>query len=182
MSLQRIAGSFPHVQGVNWVAISQVPIGPGWSNGVTLTQQLPIQPTLTEEWKILGWSMTIAAGLMIENPGGPSYGRFGTMWGGLLIDTLLSPGPIAVLPPDLSTFAKLWDGSTDPPFPQVSSVGDPPAPSTWPVGLNYMLPAPFTVKPGQQFQMAFILGASLLSRAGILVFDVDYTLLYDDGQ
>lgn len=198
MSLQRVSGTFDHVQGtgtnagrdLGYVILDRIGGGPGWTAGATAVEQIAIQPHLTEKWRVLGWTIgVIGQSIVSGSAANPGYGRFGTLWAGLLIDTLLPAGAGGQLPQDLSTFAKLWDGSSDAAFPQAGLGQNFPNPERFllvstraPLGLTFMLPEPLAVQPGQQFQMALVLTPSLIAAAGIGIADGIFSVIYDDGK
>ncbi|HEX6461118.1 MAG TPA: hypothetical protein VF032_19535 [Thermoleophilaceae bacterium] len=175
-----------------------------WSSGAIRTEQIQIQPTLVEHWSIIGWSIRLDIGFL--QAFGPVWGRLGNLWAGLLVDSALhnaggaiaggvgnnsptqQPGAVA-LPQDLSTFSKIWDGSTDA-ISQVGKAGNlfPGIGISGrtlgaPVGTTFMLPSPVDISPGTLLQMVLILTPSL-SAGGlmILIQNAGFTVLYDTGK
>jgi hypothetical protein len=200
MALQAIGGSFPRVDGVGTYVIldatdltlAGVVHDVGRTVGDVRTSQPLAQPTLTQRWTLLGWSIRLQIGYRNGPPAPPSmqnyWGTLGDLWAGVAINGslkdaggVISTGPTvrrkgeASLPQDLSTFAKVW--TKDDPILRADGSADP----SQPVGLTYMLPAPLPIRPGDTMQMALIWTSSVLGGFVVLkVPSCDYTILYDD--
>lgn len=161
---QRTSGTFLPGFGTNEVLADVLTIagGGGYSPGKTRVQQLSNSPSLVKPWTVYGWTMEIRLGYQFTTSGvapGSPFGRMGDLWGGLLIDTPLSDSPFAAnLPPDLSTFTKIWEGNTDP-VRQVA--GSSPVTAFQLVPVTFMLPSPVVARSGAQLAMGLVLTPSL---------------------
>lgn len=108
----------------------------------------------------------------------PVFARWGDVWGGLIIDPAIpSGGSMPQLPPDLSTFAKLWTPDS-PPWPMASWTANTPLTDS-PGGLTYMLPAPVELMGGQQLAMVLTLLRSLGKGVRRIVWRASWTILYE---
>lgn len=168
-----------------------VTVTTAYTTGAVRSADLQVQPSLTEKWQILGWTVRAHIGLFLQAIGGGQYhGRLGDLWGGLVVDADLpqSGAPFsggAQFPPDLSTFAKIWDGGTDP-IRRCLVLTDREKYQL--AQLTYTLPQPVDVRPGSNLQMAVVLTPSLMgigpggSSVDLVVADAYYSVLYDDGR
>jgi hypothetical protein len=156
-----------------------------WTAGATAILPVPFQPGLTTPWSITGWSLSYQGQLL--QPAGaavPSLGRLGELWCGLLFNTGGSTQgrtppwvtPARPLPQDLSTFAKVWDGSTDPPFPWQSATAPPKY-----NGFSSELPIPQKMQSGEQVAIGLWLQPALVQNVQTLILNASYTIVYDDG-
>lgn len=199
MSTQRTSGNF--VQGdPGPTVIFEVGanIGAGRTVGAVRGRTIPERPALNEEWTILGWTLRTKIGCFAQNlaagAGQPTFAKFGDLWAGLIIGPAVPDAgrgtagtlPIAAggaaLPQDLSTFQKVFDGSTDA-LPQVTDfaggfIGRP-------IGVTYVLPAPIVVRtsdPGElQFLLVFTPTVSL-GRVQFGVKEASFTIIYDEAR
>ena len=103
----------------------------GYSSGAQTILNLPVAPTVTENWDILAWSMSITALRTDFGVAGAWLGACKII-GGLCTDTQPTPitGPptpgsdyanqryqhFQALPADSSNLATIWDSESDPPL------------------------------------------------------------------
>lgn len=122
-------------------------------------------PTASGHWDITGFSVSVKLGILqVVGVAGQQYwARPGNLWAGVLIDqsapTSVGNYPPASFPADLSTFTKIWDGSTDyagMPNGILDESGYTNIPNL------YILPFPKTVQPGTQLSFALIMTPSIL--------------------
>lgn len=158
-----------------------------YSTGVTIVQPISNSPSLVKPWTIYGWTMQLRIGYNFSGVAGAvPFGRFGDIWGGLLIDTpLQDSGSAANLPGDLSNYGKLWDGENDP-IRQV----DLPASNTNPltyqlVPITFMLPSPVVARSGAQLAMGITVLPSIFGSVGngahvLTVLSSFYSVLYTE--
>lgn len=156
-----------------------------WTAGATAILPVPSQPGLTTPWSITGWSLSYQGQLaQPAGPGVPSFGRLGELWCGLLFNTGGSTQgrpvpwvtPARPLPQDLSTFAKVWDGSSDPPFPWQAANAPPKS-----NGFSSQLPLPQKMQSGEQIAIGLWLQPALVQNVQALILNASYTIVYDDG-
>lgn len=159
---------------------------------------LNIQPTLVQKWAVIGWSIRMRIGLQLATPGTvtgqglATYGRLGDVWVGLVADASASnaggvdvtPGIVkpgsASFPFDLSTFEKVFDGSSDPiRQPANLTIAD----QYQLIGVTYGLPSPIEVVSGTQLQMALVQTPTLAGPGmfGLIVYSCDFSVIYNDN-
>jgi hypothetical protein len=160
---------------------------PGWTLGASLIDTLPLSPPLTQTWMVLGWAFSFNGARFVPAPGlHPSYGKLGSLWAGLLTETVPQTQypsaptvpyvvPMLPLPADLSTFEKVWDGTVDPVFP------DRLASQAVSGGASLNLPSPIAVDPGAPLSFGLWLTPSLVSDVLLWIRDATISILYDDG-
>lgn len=188
MSTDVLAGSFPKQPGANFVSIDGgAGAGQGaFTQGRTITTQATVQPSLTEKWTAVGWSMRAKMCIVPPLVGDPTWARFGNLWGGLEVDAPPQPpgfpaqiGP--KFPADLSPFAILWNGPNDP-LPLLSSANSPES-QFGIVALTFMLPVPILIRSGANLQMALVLTSSLVAgNVSVVIRDCEWSLIYDNGH
>lgn len=167
-------------------------------SGFIRTAQLVDQPTVTQAWTILGWSVRarLVASANVISAGAPlpAWAQLGDLWCGLMLDANLqnaggtAPSGVklsgnASFPQDLSTFGKLWSGGSDP----VAFLSDSQVlvgagltdPDCSLLGLTYMLPSPVRARSGAQLQMATILTPSITNGVSLFLRSMDFSLIYD---
>jgi hypothetical protein len=116
-SIQRITGSFPGMAPYPITLNDLIQNGFGWSPGAQTIVPVTSQPTITNPWTILGWSITWSAWL-VNFPGMPENGLLGRLYGGLILGGAVTPQQNQAfdpssMPADSSNLAMLWDGGTD---------------------------------------------------------------------
>lgn len=161
-----------------------------WSQGATLIDLVALTPPLTERWQILAWELSYDGSWFIPAGGnGRPYGKLGALWAGLVSSGasptgLNTPGtipyrqPMLSLPSDLSTLQKVWDGGTDPLFPNSST---PPAAPSGTRGASQNLPVPIDVDPGKPLGFGLWLTPSLTNRAYLFIWNAVVAIVYEDG-
>lgn len=199
MSLRRAAGVFRqagNLIGANiedTFATNGTPYNAVYTQGSQQVDNVQLTPSLTQNWKLLGLSVTAYIGLFYGAAGGiPLYGRLGKLHAALLPQgTPQTPGgpvPYAALPPD--NLILLWDGSNDTAPRQVSSGSSPiPQSTLQAVSGDIQLPVPIPINAGQQVAVGLYLEPSLIGTpsatvaiVGLGVFESTYVVNYDDGQ
>lgn len=161
-----------------------------WDKGATRVSTVNSQPTLSQPWTIYGWSVRIRAVIGVFQR--PYFARFGNLWFGLAINAnLIDTGGIdpassnalsggATLPPDLSTFDKVWDGDSLKVVDIAQQLDDTDFDL---LGVTYLFPAPITIGPGSQMQMALVLNPSVIANnVAFVVRSCEYSLIYDIGH
>jgi hypothetical protein len=188
MSVQAVTGTFTKLLFSSVILDQQQSASADWTKGAIRTAQVPIQPTLMQKWRIMGFSARAQLGV-VRALANPFYGHWTDLWAGLLVDKTMSDfqgiqgdrGSVT-LPQDLSTFAKLWSDRDNPPPPIITTPYDIAAGQGW-FGLTYMLPNPLEVRAGAQVSMALILMPMLLGFGmGFKVGSCDFSVLYDDAN
>jgi hypothetical protein len=210
VNTQTITGEFPRGDwGSSFISFDTAVIyddimqgAAGRSHGATRVARVDLQPTLMQHWRILGWSISAKLGLAIS-PALPVtagiWGTLGELWAGLasganLADSGGMPHGIAfgtvpktqvAFPPDMSTFAKIWDGAEER-ITLISNAlsGLEADARAVQVGLTYMLPSPIEHTTGSQVQMVLALTKSVIGTisgpCSVLVRSATYTLIYDE--
>jgi hypothetical protein len=165
--------------------------GAAWTGGATLIDAVPLNPPLQQTWTILAWALSFAAGWVASTLKGPSFGKLGALWAGVLSDdaapTLNTSSPfpwvtpMRQLPADPTTLAKVWDGSQDPMFPaiQLSPAVQWPTLATYSAAQN--LPLPLQVRSGTPLHFGLWLTPSLVANTQIAIAQASVSLIYDDG-
>lgn len=158
-------------------------ITPGWSPGAQCVTTLQKPPGINT-WTILGWGLAFqAASLAIAEGAVPIFvSRQPQLYGGITRDSGLAEGgfiPFTQIPRDTSMIELLWDGSTEPPFPQASSASPfvPGAPAMR--QKSVALPGPVSFDEDEQLQIGFFLTPMLGQNFRIWVFNATYTIQYD---
>jgi len=155
----------------------------GWTPGCTLIDRLPIQAPLAPSWSITGW--TIACYLWLaQGPGGPRSGRLGKLLGGLVpsanstftSNTIPYQNPGVPLPPDISMFADIWDGSVDPAPPSIAV----PLPPSSIVSSSLQLPVPLPLSSGDQLSLGLWLTPSVVNNVSLIVANATWAVTYTD--
>ena len=170
--------------GADGVAIADTPTAIStYTAGAVALQAVPFQPDLMSRWQLLSWSLSYLGGLLYPNSTITAYGRLGAFWAGLVLGSHTNPispnpwsNPVTPFPGDMSTFAKVWDGATDPPFPAVTS----PTPPAYD-GYTNGFAQPLTIQPGDQLTLGLWLTPALVQNCQTLIKNVNYTIAYDDG-
>jgi hypothetical protein len=160
---------------------------PGWTLGGSLVDTLELHPPLMETWTVLAWGLSFNGARFTPGPGvRPSYGKLGSLWAGLLTQTMpqtqypTAPSvpyvvPMLPLPADLATFEKVWDGTSDPIFPDTTQSEAASG------GASLNLPSPIAVDPGSPLSFGLWLTPSLVSNTVLWIRDATVSILYDDG-
>lgn len=163
-----------------------------FSSGITRAKQLLINPSVMQRFTVIGFNVQMSiVGLILNtlNVAGGHWAQFGSIWGGLYINTTLPTfNNLAVapnsqnspqFPPDLSTFAEIWNGKTDdirvidqninPPFDSYCTV----------IARNIMLPTPILIRPSSNLAFGVVMTPSLFSAwTSLLIVRCSYTVLY----
>jgi hypothetical protein len=154
-----------------------------FTQGATALQALSFQPDLVSRWSITSWSVSYLGALRYPSPTLYRFGRLGSFWAGIITGpvgpTPFSPSwrnPMTPFPADLSTFAKIWDGTTDPPFPSFASAGPPRY-----AGYTNSLPQPIAILPGDQILFGLWLTPGLVQNTQTIIRQFTWTIAYDDG-
>lgn len=206
MSIQTIAGAFTQVPisytlGFGGTAVCQDPGGGGafsaYTSGITRVSPLTVQPSLVQDWSVLGITVqTRAAVVAINRPTVAfTFGRFGSIWAGLFLDTPVRDFGPPQFPADMSPFTKIWDRDSDPPLRLLQNVTADPGEDLFSLlATTFMFPVPLSVRSGSQLAMGLILTPSLVD-GGVLVNTTPqniglntvvtvkscrYSVLYDD--
>lgn len=157
--------------------------GGGWSGGGQLITTVPM-PSILRVWTILGWGISIqgATTLIYESGVAPFASQLGKLYGGIVRDSGLQegiPSPFTALPRDASHVDQLWDGTSDPPFPQAQSV------TPFVPGAQSMLqhaaelPTPVEFAEGEKLQVGLWLTPMVGQNIRVSFFNASYTILYD---
>lgn len=183
-----LPGAIIPVMGVSVIAFdgaNDTTIAGASSRTNGLTMAVPIQggPSFAAGWSILAFSLQVKIGLnTVNTPAGQGWGRLGALWAGLLTgsnvaapDDDLAWKP-ASFPVDLSTFIKIWDGSTD----GISSVVTNGPEADWTlIAGTFQLPFPLKVSPGTPLGFCLILTPSIVdNRRFIWVKSCQYSIIY----
>lgn len=197
----KLPGSFPkNVNpfggGSSFVAIDFAPSGflvdtiVDRTPGVFAAVQLGAQPTMKTGWNILGFSVQIRLAAVFTGSGLQFWARQGNVWAGILVNGRIPPSPTPITPPswppaefpnDMSTFAQVWNGETDPirvieDFPTLMKVDT----NYELIALTTMLPLPQQVEPGAQLGFAVVMMPSIMSRCLCFVLrSVDFSVIYE---
>jgi hypothetical protein len=179
-------------QAINVFADGISAVVPGKSPGLVRVSPITIGPSMMERWAVLGWSIRLA--LLADATNIDVYGRIGTLWGGLAIDSQqsnqggLSGGGAGVFPgraqfpPDLSTFDVLWTQSEDIALSSFDASQPPPASLVpTPVAKSFTFPVPIPVDPGTQMAMELVFTPGVYSaQTTIICASGSWSLVYDD--
>lgn len=166
-------------------------LGNSWTQGATLIDSIQTQPQLGQVWDILSWTISFS-GVIINSSGGgvAAYGWLGKLIAGLMLggapQTLtqlpsIRPwvNPTLPLPSGIQNFATLWDGSSDPPFPQISDGATSFPVSPQPIVYTNQLPQSVTVEAGEQMSMALLLSPSLTQAILTAIYNAQYVITYE---
>lgn len=160
---------------------------PGASRGI----QLRINPSVMQRFTLIGFSTQVrmavaaASGPVVAANGG-AWARFGDLWAGLYVNAPLpntndvfNPQVGAAFPPDLSTFAKIWDGSSDPVQIYDATTPRPLDPYSQLIASNTMLPAPVQIAPSSNVGFGLVLTPSLMTdNVKPTIVSCSYSVLY----
>jgi hypothetical protein len=168
---------------------------PHWSPGTMCSTELTVQPSLPEQWSVLGWTISYLAfcqapdkiNLLTQTMA--PFAANAELWAGLTAGKTVAPADSpqktigATLPSDLSTFTKLWSLNDDTPFPQADLTDGATVRSLpqSPRGVTYMLPEPLKIVSGEGLAMNLILTPMLGYSVFLAVKSAGYTILYDSG-
>jgi hypothetical protein len=199
MSTERLPGVFDqHDQGPAVISEQDKSLSavPAWTTGAVRTSTPSVRATLTESWRVVGFSMRCHAVLSPVPGSALVWGRLGDVWAGLAFDTSLSDAGAdnagnssgrrgtASLPQDLSTFTKLLVGADDTLPVVAAALTGLPDLSVVPAavfGTTFMFPTPIDLRAGSQIQMALIKTPSLTQGVLFSLLSADYTLLYEQA-
>jgi hypothetical protein len=167
------------------------------SPGLVRVSDITPQPTLTEHWTVLGW--TVSLGLVFNVTELPYFGALGKLWAGLAMNAQqrnqgglsVNPNPIhkvpgqAQFPADLSTFDGVWTQDDDVAIVSYDPTTQPLPASAVPalIAKTFMFPAPVDINPGSQMQMQLVLTPGVYGWANELICTSgNWSLIYDDNQ
>jgi hypothetical protein len=157
----------------------------GWTSGATLIDPVPISPPLMQTWTLLAWGFTCVGAISGISAG---YGKLGSLWAGLLTEgeaPTVSPtnpalpfvSPMLAMPPDITTFEKVWDGANDPVFPADAI----PVQAGGTRAVSQNLPQPIPITSGRPLAFGLWLTPSLSNSAVPVIYNAAFSLVYDDG-
>jgi hypothetical protein len=171
---------------ISYVNIRDI-CGGAYSSGATCIVGIGEQPYLDNPITILGWSLTYSG--LIKLPNTYQGGKLGKLYAGPIFRPVLTstlgngvpylPYMQAPLPPDATLIQEVWDGSTDPVFPQaeLSATGV----------INYQalsssmtLPQPIELNSGDQVAFGMWLTPSLAASLILYIINAAFTIQYTD--
>lgn len=151
-----------------------------WSTGAVFGQVTSTSPPLSELWTLYAWSLS-AFGALGPVPGGvnmpPLFGRLGKLIAGVLINEPrafppFNQNPYSAYPVPSSALADtVWDGTTDPPFPQSGP--------TLPIVRTYQFTQPVDVYPSEQIAAGLWLTPMLACNTAISITSATMTIYYE---
>lgn len=159
------------------VLVDNLAGGTGWTTGQQSLAVLTSQPTLARPWTIYGFGVHGRGAL---GTGGANHGLLGKLYAALLFGGTYTPQnnvPFQLPNPDgIPNVVKLWDGSTDEPFPVVAGI--PPEPAAGYFQGSLQLPQPQTLGPADQIAIALWLTPSLTNNVETMIRQAAWTVLY----
>jgi hypothetical protein len=163
--------------------------GSAYSNGSSRSARLSIQPSVMQRFTLLGFNINMRICALLGTLAQVQrWARWGDIWAGVFTTQPLPPASYSVqnliagaaFPPDLSTFAKVFDGSSDP-VRMLDGNTRQTEQGTLIAG-NYMFPAPYPVQPSTPLGFGLIMTPSLASEgyssAGLVILTCGFSVLY----
>lgn len=190
MAQQLITGAFRNDGGTPPAILVDGPpaSGEGWTTGATIIELVTPSIMIGRAWKLIGWTISFV-GVTQAGGGKPMWAKFGKIIGAIIQQgatrTILPANvpytqPMLDLPSDSGSLVTIWDGNSDPPFPQ--QAGSQPAAA---VTGSAQLPVPLTVTAGTQLGIGLWLTPSLIPTGGLPLLKLingKYTVIFDDGR
>lgn len=153
--------------------------GTGWSSGRQSIAVVSSQPTIVKPWTVYGFGVQ---GQGVFGRGTPTYGLLGKLFTALLFGGTYTPQNNVpfLLPPTsgVPNVVKLWDGTSDPPFPTLPDTVTPIPPGGYFQG-SLQLPQPQALEPGDQIAVAIWLTPSLTNNVETIIKNAGWTIFYD---
>jgi len=161
--------------------------------GAGVINRLQPPPTGQQKWEILSVSIRASLAFLNTTPGGV-YGKLGKILAGFVVDAGDFPSQVLTqypqFPTDPALVDALWDPDVHPMPPSVAAV--PPTiaqmATLLPVSVTVTVPVPIDMTPQYTPLLGIWLNPSLYgasSASGFVGLDVEnlnYSLMYDDGQ
>lgn len=161
-----------------------------WTLGAAIIDPFPIQPPLGEVWEVTTWVIKFQGLSAPDNQTLPVYGVMGRMVGGLVTGTAQTTNggtgvpwvnPMPGLPSSLVGVAELWNGQTDPQFPNAQALTPDSTPVNVPIIFAQDLSSPISLAAGDALSIGMWLTPSLTANMQLIICNASWTIYYDDG-
>lgn len=185
MASQQVSGQFRNLDGGNLFDPASNPAG-GWTEGASLIDTVTVQPPMTQIWSVTDWIIQFQGFIERSQPASQCFGALGKLIGGLVVGSAVQTGngvvpwnnPMGALPNNLAGVALMWDGQTDPPFPDNTNDPGPQYPTVFANNLA----TPINLSVGDQLAIGMWLTSGLTTNIITLIQQASWTVIYDDGQ